>query len=457
LQKETLVEAAKVFRRAVDSVDPTIQGINCTSADYCESVVYTSKEWAGKGNPRIVRLPNGTYVPPSGRGISDTMRRVAVTKTKLDRAGVDVLLAETDTIPFNRYSKSARYLHTHFTLCFVDGLYGAKHWITRLSAYEPKSGKAFRDILSKHNGFYETIHSLVKNGIRMVGANSVVVTQERHSYSRQPWNYGYENVWASRVLERMGIPLYFSDIPGEANFFETPVQELLSKDEIEKFFEKSVFLTAEAADGLAKRGFLDKIGCEVNDHEKAHVVAESFDGTAGMCCTKQKDYKRLTPTSDKTKTISYNIDKIDGRAKIISPAVTCYERDGKLTVVYCGTPKAAHTYTEGFAFLNESRKRQFVHLLSQAGALPVYYAGDIEMLVHGGYIDDGRMLMTFVDLCYDPLDTLEVYLEKAPKSIKAIRANGDLEEVDYRSVGDNIYELYERIEPMYPLVLVIES
>ena len=47
-QKDSLVNAAKRFREAIDKVDPTIQGINCTSGDNCESVIYTNKIFAGK-------------------------------------------------------------------------------------------------------------------------------------------------------------------------------------------------------------------------------------------------------------------------------------------------------------------------------------------------------------------------------------------------------------------------
>ena len=42
LQRQTLVNAVTAFRAAIDSVDPTIQGINCTSGDECDSVHMTN-------------------------------------------------------------------------------------------------------------------------------------------------------------------------------------------------------------------------------------------------------------------------------------------------------------------------------------------------------------------------------------------------------------------------------
>ena len=63
---------------------------------------------------------------------------------------VDIYLAETDTCPHNRYSTSAAMLHGHFTASILEGATGAKHWITRNTATEVNSGKAFRKTLIKY-------------------------------------------------------------------------------------------------------------------------------------------------------------------------------------------------------------------------------------------------------------------------------------------------------------------
>ena len=96
----------------------------------------------GKGNSPIVRVPNGTYAPSSNRNFSLTMFRLSVCKEKLREDGIDTIIAETDTVPYNRYAKSARYLHAHMAVSVFDGAKGAKHWISRFGASEPNSGKA---------------------------------------------------------------------------------------------------------------------------------------------------------------------------------------------------------------------------------------------------------------------------------------------------------------------------
>ena len=187
-QRNSLVKAARAFRAALDSVDPTIQGINCTSGPETDSVIYTAPEFAGKGNPTIVRVPNGSYAPRFTRTISSCMCNAARTAGKLKKHGIDVVLAETDTIPFNRYGKSSRFLHSQYACSMLEGLMGAKHWITRFVAGEQRSGKAYRKVLSEHNKFYEKLSEYSQN-VKWVGANSMFVEKMYTDYSQKPYHF----------------------------------------------------------------------------------------------------------------------------------------------------------------------------------------------------------------------------------------------------------------------------
>ena len=147
----------------------------------------------------------------------------------------------------------------------------------------------------------------------------------------------------------------------------------------------------------------------------------------------------------------------DGKRVNVEPAVTMYEReDGKISVIFCGQPKADFKYTEGFAFLNESRKEQLVTLLKKAGALPVYCVGDDEVCFRAGTLADGSLFAAAVMLGYDPMDTMTLYLEKAPKSVRLLQEDGTYRSVDFRAIGEDTYEIAARVEPMYPAFIVIE-
>ncbi|MBE6695235.1 MAG: hypothetical protein E7587_02165 [Ruminococcaceae bacterium] len=457
LQREGLVEAVKAIRAEIDAVDPKIQGVNCTSGDECDTVTLTNPIFAGKGNPTVVRVPNGTYSPISTRQFSDTMRRAAVSGAKCRKYGIDFVLAETDTVPFNRYSKNARYLHAHYTYSILEGLRGAKHWITRLRSYEPKSGVAFRDILARHASFYDEL-ARITEGIRFVGAASRFLIQENHVYfPRSIYEY-HSNFWVSYALERLGIPFYFTDKPAPATFIESNIVSDMTENEIKEMLEGgSVFATAEAASDLVSRGYGDSVGVEVSSFEDKFPIGESFDGTLAETGTAQKNARRLTVTSPKTEALSYSYRKNGVDIEILSPAVTALCRDdGKYTFVFAGDPKSNFFYAEGFSFLCESRKSQLISLLKRANALPIYAEGDNELCLRAGYLSDGRLLAMLLVIGFDPEEDPVLYLEKAPKRILRLLPDGSYADTEFTPLGDSLYSISATAEPMYPLVLVIE-
>ena len=454
-QRDSLIKAARAFRAAIDEIDPSIQGINCTSGHICESVAYTNKIFAGKGNPTIVRIPNGIYSPIGVRGFSDLMRQSAICKKKLRRAGIDIILSETDTIPFNRYAKSARYLHSHYVASMLDGLRGAKHWLTRTSAFEPKSGVAYRDILARHRGMYEKLAEL-SDEISWVGASSAFVEQLDYDFSSPNKTRHHSNIFAEKVFERMGIPFFYSDEKENATFLEGDIVDDLSDEKIRELFDGSVFLDGFSAKRLYDRGFGELLGVKVEEWDLGAVSAESFDGTLSMCCTKQKNQKKLTVTSDKTEVLSHNYLRNDNEAKLLAPAVTALERGGRITAVFCGSPDASFNYTEGFSFLNETRKAQIISLLRRAKALPIYTEGDGEICLRAGYLNDGTLLAAFFELGIDPLDGLTVFLEKEPTEIEMMLPDGTCAPVAFEKTGDKLYTIGIRVETLYPLIFFIK-
>ena len=457
MQTDSLVEAVKVFREGIDEVDETIQGINCTSGDICDSVVYTNPHFAGKGNPTMVRVPCGTYAPKSVREFSDIMRRAASCVARLRRGGIEIILGETDTIPFNRYGKNARYLHSHYTAAILEGVRGAKHWITRTSAWEPKSGKAYRDILAKHKRFYESLADLVE-GIEWVGANSAILVQERHDYTlKDMWRY-HENFWATKCFERLGLPFYFAE-PTEKSaltFLEDNIVTHMTDEQIKRAFEGTVCMTGEVAKDLIERGFGELLGVSVKEWEGTLAKGEYFVFDTSASCTAQKMRKMLIPENESLEILSYSHRPIDGVKKPLSPAVTLLNRGKhKNTVVFAGTPNADHNYMEGFSFLNESRKKQLIDIFKRAGALPIYYDGDEEVLLRAGRIRDGRLLSCFINLGYDPLDELDLGINFTPSEISYLDPDGGEVSLDFEMTECGVKVMCE-LSPMYPLVLLIK-
>lgn len=456
IQRDSLINFAKALREVIDSVDPSIQGVNCTSGYLCESVDYTNKIFAGKGNPTIVRVPNGSYAPSGIRGFSDLMSRGVICGSKLKKAGIDYVLAETDTIPFNRYAKSAAYLHAHYTVSVLDGLLGAKHWLSRTTAFEIESGRAYRNILAKNYGLYEKLAEIAKE-IRWTGCCQAYKEQDKYFFDIKKKKRYNIACWMTKTIERLGIPFYFSDEGGNAVFLEDKIASYMSDEEIKKVFEGSVFMDSVAAEDLIKRGYGDLLGVDVNEWDLGLVSFELIDEKNECCCTKQKNLKKLTIVKDEVEAVSYNCINKGGKLENLAPAVTVYRRDnGKITVVYCGSPDVEFNYMEGFSFLNESRKKQFVNLLKEADALPVYCVGDDEICLRAGYVSDDRMLVAAFKLGLDVLDSVKIYLEKRPEKICMLDSDGNEVLVEFEDLGDNVYEVKQKVETLYPLILLIK-
>ena len=455
IQTNSLVDLVSAFRKAIDSVDPSIQGINCTSGYVCDSVMYTNKVFAGKGNPTMVRVPDGNYAPFSVREFSNGMCKTAICSSKLKKAGIDIILSETDTIPFNRYAKSAAYLHADYSASILEGAVGAKHWLTRISAYEPGSGKAYRNVLAKNYGLYEKLSEYAKE-IKWVGCAQAFSEQEKFHFNCKDIWKPYDYAWTLKVLERIGIPFYFSENGGYAVFLEGDVVADMSDEQIEKVFEGSVFADGSSAKVLCDRGYGDRLGVTAEDWDLGLVSGECFDINNNICCSVQVDLRKLKVVADDVEVKSVNFVRKDNKIHTLAPAVTSYKRnDGRLSVTFCGSPNAPFNYGQGFSFLNESRKEQLVSLLKETGALPVYCYGDDEICLRAGYVNDGLLVAIF-KLGIDIMDSIVLYLENTPKDICLLDGDGKEHSVDFVSCGDKLYEIKHRVETMYPLILIVK-
>lgn len=454
IQHDSLIKIVRSMREGIDSVDPSIQGANCTTGYVCESMKEMAHIFAGKGNSPIVRVPNGTYAPTTNKDLGSTMFRMAVCREKLREDGIDIILAETDTVPYNRYAKSARYLHAHLTASVFDGAKGAKHWISRFGASEPKSGKAYRKILAEHAGFYDRLSELSAE-LTPVGCCVPFVTQYELDF--RPDKNNLNCAWATKVFERMGLPFYFSNKFTGALFLNETLISQMTDAQIEKMFDcSSVFLDSPSAGQLIERGFERFVGVSVTPYEGKTVFGEVFE-SSGNKCARQYGLKELRITAEGVKTLSYCYHKTESGFERVCPAVTVSPReDGKITVVYCGTPDTPWNYIDAFSFLNESRKEQFVELLKGIDALPVYYAGDNEICLRAGVTSGGTLVAMFINIGTDPEETLTIGLSKEAKDISMLLPDGSMAKCEWRHCAEGI-EVMTAAESMYPVVLIITN
>ncbi len=446
-QRDSLVGAAREYRAGVDEVDPAIPGAYCTAGG--EFAAELAHALCGKGHPVILRLNNGNYSPAGARYLSLHMQRAAYQAATLSEP-VDVLLAETDTCPQNRYSTGAQSLHSHFTGTILEGVNGAKHWITRLAADEPASGRAYRRILSKHHGFYEALAALVPQatplGCRIPMPSRWLTPLD----PCEPFN-----AWPTCVLERLGLPLYFSKTPGGAVFLDDHADESFSDEEIAAMLTGPVFLSGQAAAHLAARGFKEDIGVKVRPWTGKHLAGEHLF-VNGNCCSAQVGAMELIPCSDAVRVESMNYHIPDGKTRVpMCPGVTVFDnpRGGRVTV-FCGTPDTEFHYTTAFSFLNESRKQQMMTLLRQVGQLPVCYPEDAEVYLRAFLLPDGTCMVGFFNIGLDPLEEIPLEVEKPVNHVERLMPDGTRKTCDFTADGGRI-TVREPAPTLDPVILFL--
>ncbi len=451
-QREALIDCAKIMREGIDEIDPTIPGSFCCVGSEVECAAEISEIIAGKGNPKIVRINNGNYCNPKIKFITTCFNHAAQQIAKLENS-VDIILAETDTCPQNRYSSGASVLHTHFTGSLLEGVKGAKQWITRLGSFEPESGKAYRKILSKYEGFYEKLAEIVPT-LKWRGCRSPLFSKPQFDFNK---TVGISfNGWVGCVLERFGLPVYFSANDGGILCLEGDLDERLSDDHIEKAFSKAVFVASDTAERLINRGFGELLGVDVRIWTGKQPSFENLN-INGNNCSVQKNYKELLPLNDTVYTDSKVIHKVDGKsAEALFPGTTVYKnRSGGLSIVFSGTPNTDYNIVEAFSFLNYSRKQQIINLMKLAGELPIYFPGDEEVYLKAADMPDGSLFCSIFNIGFDVIENIELICDREVVTIERMTPEGQFETIGFKK-KENLLKLDIPANILEPVILRIK-
>ena len=448
-QRDPLVNAARVIRAGLDSVNPHIPASYCCCGNNAEFAYEIASVLAGKGNPVTVRINNGNYTPQGARYLSRVFHRAATQIAKL-RGKVDVILAETDTCPQNRYSVSAHGMHSHYTGSILEGVNGAKHWITRLITYEPKSGEKYREILSKNRGFYEKLAEMQPR-LKWRGCRIFVPSTPDFTYGRvkEEWDG-----WSYCVLEKLGLPMYYSSEFGGVACLEGDVDTRLSDGEILKILGGSVILASNTAKKLIDRGFGKYLGVDVREWTGKQPIREIYED--GSCSSIQMQIKELIPTSKKTVINSRVCNTKDYKNyEYLFPGVTEYKNDlGGNIFVFSGTPVAEFHLSKAFSFLNYTRKEQLIQLLKKTGEMPVYYPDDEEVYFKCADMDDARVFCAIFNIGLDPIDKIRLVCDFDVEKIEALMPSGEAENVAF-SKEENIYVLEKSAEILDPVIVFL--
>lgn len=445
-QQDALIETAKVMRKGIDDVNPDIPCAFCCGGYTAQADLDIVKILAGKGKT-ILRINNGSYSGAGTRYFTYCSLRAARQIYKL-KDKVDILLGETDTCPQNRYSTSAVGLHNQFVNSILEGCGGAKQWITR-GPYEPESGKAYRKILAENCGFYEQLFLDVKD-IEWQGARTYLSKDMDLPTSNE------DSAWGYFFFEAMGIPYYFSGDKGGVICLEGKTIKSYPIEEIKEILSGNVILSSDVAEILIELGLKEYIGVDVREWKGKNKKGEYIVGdTVSMGV--QPKAKELVPISDKVEVLSnvFNSDYVN--TELLFPGVTKFKNDlGGTVITFAGTPNAGHFIDTGcYSFLNQTRKRQVIGIMKDLGCLPVYYPGDAEVYVKAGKIKSGEMMVVFIGVSADILESVDLCFDKPVNKIEMLTPCGERKEVSFK-VENGVCKIDEIANTLKPIVLYVK-
>ncbi len=449
-QIDSLIACAKAMRRGIDSVDSTIPGEYCTCEISAEGAVEIATILAGEGNPVVIRVNNGNYTPQGARFLTRPFQCAAIEIAVMRAQGkVDAFLAETDTCPQNRYSTGAYSLHSHFTGTILEGVAGAKHWITRLAEYESESGKAYREVLGKYSGFYRELSRIVPT-LSWLGCRIPVSTVPDYGF-RESFAI---NHWVVCVLERLGLPVYFSEKQGGAVFMERENHLCFTDEELKEMLSGTVVLDGYAAKGIQDRGLGRYLGAEVRKWDGVRLSRERV-GAEGRKVSPQIGAFQLIPfEGTKCDSMVYHIP--DGKSEIpLFPGTVISQNElGGTVIIFGGLAKTNFVYTEAFSFLNATRKKQFVKILSETGNLPLYYPGDAEVYLRVADTADGGRFCAFFNIGFDPIEQITLVSDREVGCIQELLPDGSRRECKFEH-KDGVLEIHVPAYTLQPVILFL--
>ncbi len=426
---DSLMQLAGVIRDAIDETDPAIPGSFCACYGDTRHANPLAQRLAGAGHPPVVRINNARYLSPEMRSFHVRMYHGAVQVAGLDPG--TTILAETDTCPQNRYSTGANLMHAHYTGSILEGCHGAKHWITRTRVYQPASGVAYRTVLTKHHGFYETLFHAVQDSTP--DGYAAAVMPSAPPFNPAPDRFGAcgsAKTWGA-VLGVLGLPCNYTRMPDLPAMLTGEDVDLFPDDDLRRLLKNGLLLEGAAAEKLCRRGFGAELGVNAEPWTGPAVSGERWRNSV---LSSTGRYVRLTPTGPQTQIHSVLLHRKSGVSESfteLGPAVTLFQNASGARVAVFAAGLGSQYDLTAFGFYDEDRKRELVELLGWVCGQPIafYYPGDAEIYFKLRRFADGRYLLALFNLGHDPLTVLPLASPYRVRKAEMIAPDGSWQDV----------------------------
>ena len=453
---ESMYSLMRAIREGFDSVNPELPVMYCQCAEDARFSPQISKILAGKDNPTACRINNARYWHSGAqmRTFPANVYRTAI-QTDICRR-IDILLAETDPYPHNKYFTGARTLHSLLVESILEGCSGAKFWPNGSGIWDPESGSDYKRIFSENSGFYKELARLYKEfspfGVTSPIPNKTTNWNPMRGFCTPKWN--------AIVFGRMGFPHNCARSKTNAKIFalDASIIRELSDSELKEILSKNAILDASAAIEISKRGFEDMIGVKVERVAQPTSALEDLTNSAingpmaNLKTPSSRAFEIILKEGAEALShykVIYDCSSSNGERMGIAAAAFENSAGGKIAVF-------AANVSDGKNMMHSSRKKMFESIFEWFGGFPITYTADAEMFLRAGELGDGSILAHFLNLGLDPLDTLEVRIKGSVSRIEKLNPNGEWNRVKFEAEPGGICKIDTGCETMLPVVLRIK-
>lgn len=420
LQRE-MIEDAVVgrIRRAIDSVDPSIQAGICIAGEEHRLCAPLALRIAARGQTPVMRCSTGLY---DERMTAARFPRIYLRMLGFAAAyrgsGID-LLDEADTCPQNLWSKSARSFMTHLMAsCFV-GMKGAKTWyVNGIRANGIPVSGAYTDVLADNRGRLNALAREVE-GSSFTGLAVPCFKEAKgwhmiHNHS----DFFVIGTSVSSALVPFGVPIAASADFGSDRFVfalgDASEVDHMSDGDLERLFSGRVLVLRDAAVALVSRGRADLIGVKVEKKPMLFSSEQDLMNGVSLAFSPSMDGSFELRPAPGCETISrFVFRQYAGAApEPVSASAVLYRNalGGRVvTSAFHAGMMILHQYSEG-------RKRWLTACLDRLvdGRFEAVCGNDQDVLVSERVKPDGTRLVLAVNLNPDPISRLSLRLPGGP-------------------------------------------
>ena len=282
--RESMVSLARRVRSAVDAVDPSIRIMVCESGgaekdgDLLEAV---ARAFAGGTRP-VVRPRGAIYgAETTPATIPDALAHAVWVCEHLP--GDIEKFYEADTYPHNRFYSSAAQL---MSLMAGAAVAGTDDYLFYCLQYldDPLEDTGYADAFLSLKPRIDAVRRFVRErGGRLCGARIYWRAEDLSLTRGIGYSHGGQQLWAgSYMLSKFGVPYTTRPDGGGPVLLIGEVAETMSDVEIRELLSGGVLVDGPAAALLAKRGFGDLLGADVEPVEgRPRIVDERIRPEAG--------------------------------------------------------------------------------------------------------------------------------------------------------------------------------